>query len=144
MTSALYVPSNLGSTHARHRPEQTAASPGSLAVNMERVTHKQLESAFEMFTEACGKRVARSRDDMGAWRLDGNALGYCVYEVRPSGGVHHPVTGYSSRLTSREMVEALFFSISAIRACRKHRPSRRSRPKGDLKLGISGRRGSGR
>jgi len=109
-----------------------------------RVTHKQLEGAFEEFAATCGKRVARSRDDVGAWMLDGNALGYCIYEVRPSGGVHQPVTGYSARLTAREMVEALFFGVSAIRACRKQRPSRRSRPKGDLKLGISGRRGGGR
>lgn len=107
---------------------------------MERITRKQLEGAFETFVATCGKRVARSRDDVGGWLLDGNALGYCIYEVRPTGGVHAPVTGYSARLTAREMLEALFFGVSTLRACR--RQGRQSRPKGDLKLGISGKRRS--
>jgi len=105
----------------------------------ERVTQKQLQGAFEAFVAACGKHVARSRDDVGGWLLDGNALGYAIYEVRPTGDVHSPVTGNSARLTAREMLEALFFGASAVRACRV-RTSRKSRPKGDLKLGISGRR----
>lgn len=65
---------------------------------------------------------------VGAWYLDGNNLGYTVYEViGPSGAVTPPVSGYSARLSAREMVEAMYFAMSAIQACKRRRSRRKSR-----------------
>ena len=92
---------------------------------MSRVTSKlQLESAFNSFARACGRRVARS--GLGSWFLMQDSLGYTIYEVGPEGAVHCPVPAYSGRLSAGEMLQALYFAESALLACKKRR-SRSSR-----------------
>ena len=77
-----------------------------------RITHREVEDTFESFAKACGKRITDvSTRAVGAWYLDGNNLGYAIYEVTgPHGAVSSPVSGYSARLSAREMVEAMYFS----------------------------------
>jgi hypothetical protein len=94
-----------------------------------RVSQVQLQNLFESFAKACGKRITDvSTRAVGAWYLDGNNLGYAIYEVTgPHGAVSSPVSGYSARLSAREMVEAMHFAMSAIQACKRRRSRRRSR-----------------
>jgi hypothetical protein len=96
---------------------------------MSRVSHRQVEQAFESFAKACGKRITNSSTRaVGAWYLDGNNLGYTIYEVTgPHGAIKAPVSGNSARLSAREMFEAMHFAMSAIKACRRRRSSRSSR-----------------
>ena len=53
-----------------------------------RMTAKGVQGLFEHFAHACGKRVSKNFNDVGAWGLDYNPVygGVVIYEVANTGG----------------------------------------------------------
>lgn len=84
---------------------------------MAREGKKYVETVFKNFTEACGKHVASSWDDVGGWQLDHNSIygGYVIHEVsNSSGGVSEPFG--STRMKASQFTEAMHFAMRALRA----------------------------
>ena len=82
---------------------------------MSRITDKQVHGFFATFARATGHRVARSYNDVGAWRLDYNGVygGYVVEEiVNSSGGVSLPLG--EGRRKATEMWYAMHFALRTL------------------------------
>jgi hypothetical protein len=87
-----------------------------------RFTKKDVEGRFEMFAHACGKRIATSYNDVGAWRLDENTVygGWNIEEIHnKGGGVSHPFG--PMRHKSSEFVAMMSFAMDAIAIAKKKR-----------------------
>ena len=85
-----------------------------------RTTNKDVEEVFKLFAKACGKRIAKSYDDVGAWRLDGNSTygGWRIEQiVNEHGAVGHPLT--ELRYKSGEFVAMMHFAMRAMDAKRR-------------------------
>jgi hypothetical protein len=88
----------------------------------DRITNKQVEGLFKTLATKCGRRVATSYDDVGAWRLDYNSVygGWNIEEISSAtGGVTNPLG--ESRRKNAEMWYTMHFALRAIDAC-KHAP----------------------
>lgn len=85
-----------------------------------RTSHKAVESAFKLFVETLGGRVATAYNDVGAYRLDYNGVygGYNIEKVcTETGGVSNPFG--STRKPAREMFDALHFGRYALEAIKE-------------------------
>jgi hypothetical protein len=99
----------------------------------ERITKSQIESSFNHYLHAMGKRHARAHNDVGGWGLDYNPTygGYVVYEVSNEGGAQsHPLG--SRRRSPSEFYDALWFATQSLEESRRESresrdPRRRSR-----------------
>lgn len=80
-----------------------------------RTTKVQIEKLFELLCKACGKRVATSYDDVGAWRLDYNTAygGWNIEEIYNEGGaVTHPFG--PARMTGEAFWRMMRFGVDAV------------------------------
>lgn len=80
-------------------------------------TKADAESAFTALALACGKRVATSYNDVGAWRLHYEATGggYNIEEIIGThGSVCHPLG--RRRRDAREFYGLCWFAIWALEA----------------------------
>ena len=82
---------------------------------MERTTKAHVQSAFSRLAEVCGKRIASSFDDVGAWQLH---RGFNSWEIReivtPGGGIRMPLGERS--FSASAFYDACWFAIRAIEA----------------------------
>lgn len=80
-----------------------------------RTTQKNVVAAFEALAHACGKRVARSAEDHGAWMLDYTACygGYVIEQIsETTSGVSHPFG--SDRCKASEAWSKFWCAVRAI------------------------------
>ena len=85
-----------------------------------RTTKAQVEGIFKRLAEACGKRIATSYNDVGAWRLDYTACygGYNIEEIdNERGGISQPMGG--QRMKAGEFWSACYFALRAIEAVKE-------------------------
>lgn len=82
---------------------------------MERTTKAHVQSAFSRLAEVCGKRIASSFDDVGAWQLHRSFNGWEIQEITTaSGAISHPLG--DRQLSASAMYDACWFAIRAIEA----------------------------
>jgi len=77
-----------------------------------RPTSKEVSEVFEMFCRAIGKRVAKTWNDVGAWKMDHTREygGYAVQEILDEkGSVTMPIG--DERLKPTEFVERMRFAL---------------------------------
>jgi hypothetical protein len=80
---------------------------------MERVKRSDLDSALARLCGELGTRVAKSYNDIGAWRIDKAYGGYTIEVIdNQSGGVHQ--FNYRRR-TARELFDCLNFTLDVLR-----------------------------
>lgn len=92
----------------------------------ERTTKSQIVGLFEHFAHAMGRRIARSYNDVGAWRLDyvPEYGGWNIEEIATeSGAVRQPFG--SRRYRSGEFWELLRFGLMVADDLRGRRARRR-------------------
>ncbi len=82
---------------------------------MERTSKAHVQSAFLHLAEVCGKRIASSYDDVGAWHLHRGFKGWEIQEiVSPGGNWRHPLG--ERQLSNSAMYDACWFAVRAIAA----------------------------
>lgn len=95
----------------------------------ERTTKSQINSSFDHYLKAMGKRPATAYNDVGGWGLDYNPSygGYVIYEVINKGGAQsHPLG--SGRRSPSAFYDMLWFATRSLDARRSSRdPRRRAR-----------------
>lgn len=80
-----------------------------------RTSKQQVESVFAMLATATGHHVAKSWDDVGAWKLTYAACygGYAIEEIsNEHGGIFHPLG--ERRRPAGEMWSTMHFALRAI------------------------------
>ncbi len=80
---------------------------------MERTSKAHVQSAFSRLAEVCGKRIASSYDDVGAWHLHRGFKGWEIQEIT-SGAISHPLG--ERQLSNSAMYAACWFAVRAIEA----------------------------
>jgi hypothetical protein len=80
----------------------------------DRVTKAMALKAFEVLAKECGKRIATSYKDAGAWHLDHAACygGYVVVEQLGNGGETHPLG--DERKSAKDFYHCAWYAVHAI------------------------------